>query len=533
MIRQPNRIWWTALIAAWFFDFLFWKKSPGISFSLFVGITLGAGLLLARWERISPARKSLWLLIPVMIFALGTFIRREPFTTAVNYLLAFLLMGLLVSTFTGGKWTNYGLSDYIANSFRLMFSALAGLIELRSKREKGDQSQESDSAPTEPGWKKLIPVLRGLLLAFPIVALFAALLASADPIFSDYLENFVDIFRLENLPEYIFRCFYILLFGYLLTGIYIHALSKSQGEKLIGEEKSWIARFLGFTESVIVLGSVVALFAIFVGIQFRYFFGGQANIKIDGYTYAEYARRGFSELVVVAIFSLLLFLGLSAVTRREESSRKKIFSGLGVGLVVLVVVILVSAFQRLLLYETAYGFTRLRTYSHVFMVWLGLLLAAVVVLELLQKQRSFALAMLVASVGFVLTLNILNVDGLIVRQNVNRTVQGEKLDPHYLNTLSNDATPALWEAYASAPLEAGDQKEIAAILACQAVLLKEKNVDSHWQSFHWADTRALWLLDAHRQDLAGIPLYQKESGSWWVSVNGDDRPCKYDPLEYY
>jgi hypothetical protein len=324
-----------------------------------------------------------------------------------------------------------------------------------------------------------------------------------------------------------------LLFGYLIAGSYVHALSKSQDEKLIGEEKPWVSRFLGFTESVIVLGSVVVLFAIFVSIQFRYFFGGQANIKIDGYTYAEYARRGFGELVAVAVISLLLFMGLSAISRREESSQRKVFSGLGAGLFALVAVILVSAFQRLLLYEAVYGFTRLRTYSHVFMVWLGLLLLAVVVLEFLQRQRAFALAILTATLGFVLTLNILNVDGLIVRQNINRAVRGEEFDPHYLNTLSNDAVPALWDAYESAPLDGEEQNELSAILTCRAVILEEQKTDSPWQSFHWADIRALRLLDAHQKSLTGVQIYQKESGSWWVSVNDTDRPCNYNPFEYY
>ena len=96
--------------------------------------------------------------------------------------------------------------------------------------------------------------------------------------------------------------------------------------------------------------------------------------------------------------------------------QRRTFSGLGIGLVVLVAVILVSAFQRLLLYEEVYGFTRLRTYSHIFMIWVGVLLAVVVILEFIKRQRAFALASLFAAIGFVLTLNIINVDGLIINK---------------------------------------------------------------------------------------------------------------------
>jgi hypothetical protein len=168
--------------------------------------------------------------------------------------------------------------------------------------------------------------------------------------------------------------------------------------------KNWSAKkspiippFLGFTESTIVLGSVVALFAAFVVVQFQYFFGGTTNINMEGYTYAEYARRGFGELVTVAFFALMMLLTLSGVTKRETETQRKIYSGLGIGLVALLLVMLVSAYQRLGLYEAVYGFSRLRTYTHVFLVWIGFLLIATIVLEILRKERMFAFAMLIAS----------------------------------------------------------------------------------------------------------------------------------------
>ena len=228
------------------------------------------------------------------------------------------------------------------------------------------------------------PILRGVAIALPIVAIFASLLSSADPIFAKRFKDLIDLFNIENLPEYIFRLAYILVLAYGIAGIYLHAAQKS-AETV--DEKTLIPPFLGFTESTIVLGSVVILFVAFVVIQFQYFFGGQVNIHLDGYTYSEYARKGFGELVVVAFFSLLLLLGLGAITRREHEMQRRAFSSLGVGLVGLVIVMLVSAFQRLMLYEEAYGFSRLRTYTHVFMIWLGLLLVTVVVLEVLRRER--------------------------------------------------------------------------------------------------------------------------------------------------
>ncbi len=169
---------------------------------------------------------------------------------------------------------------------------------------------------------------------------------------------------------------------------------------------------------------------------------------------------------MVAVFSLILFLGLTGITRRENSSQRNVFSGLGIAVVILVGIMLVSAYQRLVLYENAYGFSQLRTYTHVFMLWLGLLLVAVVVLEFMRKERVFALAVLLAGIGFAGSLAVLNVDGFIVRQNVERAVGGQELDVAYLASLTSDSIPALVEKFNDTELSQEIHEQLGASLTC-------------------------------------------------------------------
>ncbi len=291
-------------------------------------------------------------------------------------------------------------------------------------------------------------VVRGLIISLPILLTLAFLLGSADPIFNKELERILTVFQIEQLSQYLFRLFYILILAYLLIGVYLHAITRSQDEKLIGLEKPWLSRFLGSTEAFILLGGINLLFLVFVFIQFRYFFGGQSNIHIDGYTYAEYARKGFAEMVVVAIISLVILQALSAITRRDTPTKQRWFAGLGVGLVALVCVILVSAFQRLQLYEIAYGFSRTRLYAHLFICWLGVLLIATVVIEITRRQRAFALAVVLAGIGFGVTLNLVNVDPFITAQNLARETP-QRLDVAYLVSLSDDNVPLLAQTYQS------------------------------------------------------------------------------------
>ena len=498
-------------------------------------------MYLAWREEIQPARGSLWLLIPILVFACGTFIRREPFTTFTNILLILVSMGVYAHTYVGGRWLKYSLSDYLAAFFYLSLSSLTKPIEMLIRAKSSVDNEGSFDDEDQSTWRRSLPYLRGLLIAIPVILIFSSLFAAADPIFENYWDNFVELFRLEKLPEYFFRGFYILLIGYLLTGIYLHAFTNKKDESLISEKKPWLPSFLGFPEAAIVLGSVDVLFSLFVGIQFRYFFGGQSNIRIDGFTYATYARRGFSELVLVSVFALLLFLSLSAVSRRDNKSQRRVFSGMGIALVLLVVVILVSAFQRLWLYEQAYGFTRLRTYSHVFMVWLGILLTGVVILELFRRQRAFALATYLVAIGFVISLNLINVDGWIVDQNVRHALlvnfheeednKERNLDASYLYSLSSDATPAMVLAQQNQALPEVARNELAAVLACQSVSLAEIREDKGWQSYHFADERAWRFLSEHRDDFRSARVYNQD-GSWWVEVNNEHRPCYNDTFGY-
>ena len=556
-IKHPDRLWLVALFIGWCFDQLFWGVSAGISFFLFSVIVVVAGLGLAKGEGLLPARRSLWLLLPLLFFSAMTAIRQEPFSLALNVMLTLCIMMLAALTMRSGLWPFYSLSDYVAGYFSLIVSALIRplkfifeRIQLAAKPKPVDAGSESQ--PTRrpnPLWS----VLRGVLLAIPVLLVMGALLASADPIFSSKLAGVLNWIKPNNLAELIFRAFYISFIAFILLGVYLHALDTNHESKLIGIDKPWMPALMNWTEAAIILGSVDLLFAFFVSIQFQYFFGGQANIKVEGFTYAEYARRGFTELVIVAVLSLLLFLGLNTLTRRQTAGQRRGFSGLGIGLVALVAIILVSAYQRLVLYEQAYGFSRLRAYTHVFMIWLGILLVITIVLEVVQHMRTFALALAMIAICFGLTTNLLNIDGFTVRQNVAHAVQCSKivgsgsssnqsclnradhpLDTAYLVSLSDDAVPALVDSYNMNSLPANIHNDLGATLACRAAIQADNRAKSTglnqnaWQSFHFATYRADSLMKQVAPALQTYSVQKTDQSVWIVTFNGQKRDCQND-----
>jgi hypothetical protein len=513
---NPNRFWIIVILLGWSFDFLFWEKPLGVNFTIFVILCLVTGIVLLRADGLRLSRGAGLLLFPVAFLA-------------TMILMTFFLMGVFALTYRSGEWIRYSLLDYVFGYLQLAGSMIARPIGFAAENRRLVSEQPSLS---EKRNAQIWPILRGVVIALPIIAIFASLLSSADPIFASRLEGLLDLFKIDNLPEYIFRLAYILIFAYALAGAFLHAAQKSDEQV---QEKTWISPFLGFTESTIVLGGVLILFVAFVVIQFQYFFGGQANISIEGYTYSEYARKGFGELVTVAFFSLLLLLGLGAITRRETENQRRTFSILGVALVGVLIVMLIAAFQRLMLYEAAYGFSRLRTYTHVFMIWLGLLLVTVVVLEVLRRERAVGLAMIVASLGFIVSLNVLNVDAFIVKQNIQREIrsttdktfaQGRAdLDAQYFLDLSDDAIPPLVDAFRSKSLPASVKEKVGAALACKQYEREQNESLIPWQGFHFSRFNASAAFTQVNKDLNRYKIIDR---NWPVMVetpSGEEFSC--------
>jgi hypothetical protein len=493
MKRDPRFVLITVLVLGWLLDFLFWKQAPGVNFAIYAALCMLAGFLLLRADGIRAAPRALWLVIPFLFFAVISFLRVEPLTSSLAVLATLFFMALLAITFSGGRWLEYGLADYAARFLRL-----AGSMIARPFAYQAELAREQRGGNRPPSSLGVWPVVRGILISLPVLLVLGALLASADLVFNSQLNDLARFLRLQDLPQYIFRLVYILLAAYTLAGVFLHAASASGDERLSTTDLPDSVRVLGIVESSIVLGSVVVLFSAFVTVQFRYFFGGAENISLQGYSFSEYARRGYGELMAVAVLSLLLLLGLGALTRRDSIPQQRLFSGMSVLIVVLMGVMLVSAYMRLGLYEMAYGFTRLRTYVHVSLIWLGLLLAGVVVLEVLRRERLFALAALAAALGFTVTLSLLNVDAFIVRQNVDRALRGQGLDVPHLASLSSDSMPLLVSYFQapSTPLET--REALGAALACH-LKLPQQRAPSDWRSF----TLSRWLADAALKSAQG------------------------------
>jgi uncharacterized protein DUF4153 len=276
-------------------------------------------------------------------------------------------------------------------------------------------------------------VVRGLLLAVPVLVVLGALLASADAVFASAL-------RLNANPAALAAHIAAIVVGAWGMAGLLRVASATPPPPVPGP--GWR---MGRVEAAVVLGSIVALFAAFAAAQLVVLAGGGRHVlETAGLTYAEYARSGFFQLVAVAVLTLGLVLSVRALADLRGT---RLLFVLGEATVALTLVIVYVAVRRMDIYEQALGLTMLRLYVRLFSLWIG---AVFVLLGLglagLGSGRSWLPAAAgVVGLTVVLALNVVNPEAVVVRHNVAFAERTGRFDPAYLAELSEDAVPTLVE----------------------------------------------------------------------------------------
>lgn len=207
---------------------------------------------------------------------------------------------------------------------------------------------------------------------------------------------------------------------------------------------------LGTVEIVLLLGLLDLLFISFVSFQIPYLFGGLDLVRtIPDLKLADYARRGFGELVFAAALVLPILLVSHWLIRRNVASRAETtFRILAGAQIALLFVIMASAVQRLVILsgESGYGLTTVRFYPLVFMTWLAIVFVWFGLTVLRGARNRFAWGALWAAVAVLGVTNLMNPRGIIAETNIGLMRQGRNFDAYYNADLGADAVPAILAA---------------------------------------------------------------------------------------
>jgi hypothetical protein len=359
-----------------------------------------------------------------------------------------------------------------------------------------------ESRPTA-GWRRAAAVARGLAIAAPLLAVFGALFMSADAVFADLVSNVVRVdFRRIAGHVVLFSICAWLSTGYLrgfLTGTDLSWVSdgRQAAERPEGSAPGRLA--LGITEVATALGAIDVLFLIFVVVQFRYFFGGSALVQVTpGLTSAEYARRGFFELVAATVLVVPVLLAADWLVDRRARRDVFLFRGLAGMQLGLILAIAASALQRLRLYHASYGLTESRFYAMVLLIWIGAMLLWLAATVLRGRRDPFAFGALTSGCATVALLFVLNPDAIVARTNLARISSAGssvRFDAAYAGSLSADATPVLIDALPALPRDL--QCPIARRMLRRWPPDRERSI----RGWNWSAQRAGNAVRAHEAEL--------------------------------
>lgn len=469
------------LLAAWT-DLLFYNSNPGINIPIWVASLALAAVLAGR--RLGRPIASDRLAVLGAAVALSTVTGWRD-SAALQPFGVIGALGLL----TLGLGLAPGLAVRRVSPWACAVAGIAAGASVATAWWRIAQTGQWHASSRDGQRGHVSVAVRSLAIATPLLLVFGSLFAAADAVFADRTGWLLDL-RIDGLGQHLFW----LIGGFSLTGA---ALFTSLGAALPGDVAVALPERhrLGRIEVGVILGLLALLFAAFVLIQVRYLFGGEEAVRssID-ITYAEYARRGFFELVAA---SLLLLPVLAAINwgRAQDARTFRLFLALAGTLVALLFVVMASAAQRLAMYWDAFGLTELRFYAAAVLVWLG---AAVIwFMATLARRRSgeFLAGAILLAVATLLLLDVLNPDALIARTNLDRVAAGHPFDASYAGALSADSIPPLVERFDSVP--AGEQCLLATAIRAHA------DPDGGWRSWNLARHTAARVVRAHPEIACG------------------------------
>ncbi len=410
------------------------KNSSGITFPFFVAGSLGYMYLCFSKLGISLQKGSIFQMLCTILLAIATFLTDDGRIIFFNKLGIFLLVMCVVLQhfYDTGSW---GLGKFLGAILQMCGNSFT---ELGSPVTDGKEYFKEHKEHVNP---KVVAGILGAVITLPLLAFILFLLSSADIMFREITTEIIAWLKPENLVNILIRtaiCFfgvYALLRYMCGRHIKPEVKDRRSGEPVL---------------MIIVTAALTVIYACFSGIQIVGLFLGKLQLP-DGYTYAEYAREGFFQLLLVGIINLVIVL--FTLTYFRESKALKIVMTL---MSLCTFIMIASSAYRMVLNIRYYYLTFLR----ILVLWSLAVLCMLFVGVLLQIWKNrfplFRYSMTLVSVLYIFLafshpdywiaeVNLANARGQERSQFAEEffLAEGEYYDFYYLSRLSADAAPVM------------------------------------------------------------------------------------------
>ncbi len=418
-MRKINIFLGAILLSIWSVV-LFFGKEIGFSMLLFVvPISYYIVSILERNNKVKNKNSKI-LLIPIIILSGTYLIYNNSFFNTVNLIVIPILIIIMILNLLTDKLMPKTLLekilDIIIEPFAYIGETMSELKNNLSIKFNIKQNKETNQSSNN--------IFKALCITIPIVIVIVAILASADSVFNNMIFNilnvFTNIFSSIDFSGFIIRLILIIcIFIYLSS--FFYNITKYEEEPVLENYTNESKKIESMTLKM-VLTALNIVYLIFCIIQINSLFMQKTNIN-----YADYARQGFFQLMIVSIINLIVIL----IAKKYGEENNKYINFMEILMIIFTLIIIVSSAVRMYFYEQTYGYTLLRLLVYCVLLTEAILLIPTI-LYILNKHRNLIKTYFTIIVVMYIGMNIINFDAIIANRNINRYIETGKIDLEYL-----------------------------------------------------------------------------------------------------
>lgn len=463
---------WGSLVLSILHSILFYGQEFGISVLLFTVVSVFLLIAFLKKQGKVKNKNAVYLAFPIILLSSTYFIYNNAFFSTLNVFVIPILLGIMVvwacvDTFKlrelFGKSINLviGSLEFIPNAFKLIKEAIIG----DKKEVKG-----GEQIPKEDKHKNAKLIGIGIVCSLPLLLIILALLMSADGVFANAFDVIFSkiefIFTSDFIIDLIGRLIVIsLVFVYIVCILY-NIFNKDSAFQREYKEKQIIKSHINPVIVNTILTIINVVYLVFTGIQFLYLYSyvfSDAHLNTT-LNLAEYARQGFFQLMIITIINFAIIL-LTNENQKKEETKNKYTKWMNVAMCIFTIVIAISAFMRMRLYESEYGYTFLRLMVYIILIT-EIIAIIPTIIYILKGKINLLKSYLIIGITMYVVTNFANIDYLIAKNNINRVMNkmpGEfvrEIDTDYLiENLGTDAVSEIVYLYSTIE-DARDKRRI-------------------------------------------------------------------------
>lgn len=421
-----------ALIFALIYTFCMYHNRASVTFPILMAA--GIKLLYSLSENRKPFdnKISIFYNSVIMLISISVFMTDDSKLIFMSKCFVFILYLCLAMElfFNDSDWKDV---HYIKNILGLIKNMVGKGFHFSGDRKVYWEQQKEDETEEKPHNENTIKIIKGLIIAVPLLLVIVPLMMSADVVFMNMVEQ---IFDIDKAFDILFGKFNILsfMFHIIFAFILFYGLTKSLTHP--GENLAFpVNKKSDAVTAITVTGIVGAIYGLFSFIQIRGILF--SNVKLpEDYTYAQYAREGFFQLFILALINMVIVLFCAS-----KYEYNKILNIILYFLCVFTYVMIFASAYKMIMYIEVYNLTFLR----IMVLW-ALLVIAVIMAAVIRYIHSDNFSLfkfgIIVTASLYLFIAFGKPDLIVAKYNLELGNQ-KNVDWYYLEHLSCDAMPAI------------------------------------------------------------------------------------------